>query len=172
MLFSLSPSPPHCSHFPPFFSLFQTGTLNPFSSVAAGWGGGYGTSYDSAPTFVDLDGNGLMDAFVGGRWPNQIYMYKNVGTTINSRFVLQTAAENILDGLIQNQVGPLPVPIFIDTDGDNDMDLYVGHHLHGVQEGKILFFKNTGNSFVQQVNGKTNFYFPKNTTDICLFVFW
>jgi hypothetical protein len=114
----------------------QTGTDNPFD-------GGVGTL--SRPTFVDIDNDGDMDAFIGEYFGN-IYYYKNTGSNTAPTFVAQIGMDNPFDGI---NAGSAPSPTFVDIDNDGDMDAFVGEYY-----GNINYYKNTGSNtapiFVEQ----------------------
>ena len=92
-------------------------------------------SAHSAPSFVDIDGDGDLDAFVGEKDGNTFYS-ENVGSpTIPN---LPSATPNPF-GL--SDVGAYSVPSFADIDGDGDLDAFVGEYA-----GNIFYFKNTGSN--------------------------
>ncbi len=96
----------------------------------------FGLNYDgyrASPTFVDIDGDGDQDAFVGES-DGKILFFKNVGTVHNPIFA--TANTNPF-GL--SDVGFNASPAFVDIDGDGDQDVFVGE-----SNGNTLFFRNTG----------------------------
>jgi large repetitive protein len=86
-----------------------------------------------APTFVDIDGDGDLDAFVG-RADGTTAFYQNNGTANASAFVF-------INNTILGDVGTSSNPIFVDIDGDGDQDAFVGN-----QAGDTLFYRNTGNA--------------------------
>ena len=98
---------------------------NPFSSTDVG--------SDSNPTFVDIDGDGDMDAFVGE--DNGVMNYfENTGTASSPVFGSPvTGAFGLPD------VGDDSAPTFVDIDNDGDMDLFVGE-----SSGNINYYENTG----------------------------
>lgn len=104
---------------------FAAAIINPFGLTAtAGW---------SSPEFVDIDGDGDLDAFVGEVYGNTLFS-RNTGTANNPSFV---AAITNPFGLID--VGNRANPTFVDIDGDGDLDAFIGD-----QNGYSNFFKNTG----------------------------
>jgi len=72
------------------------------------------------PTFVDIDGDGDMDAFVGESSGSVIY-YINNGDAASSNFVL--ASNNPL-GLVNTNTNAAPA--FVDIDQDGDFDVFIG----------------------------------------------
>jgi uncharacterized protein (DUF2141 family) len=109
----------------PVFTV-QTGPANPFNGASVG--------YLSAPSFVDIDGDGDMDAFIGDAYGTISY-YKNTGTASVPVFALQTGAANPFNGV---DVGNYSAPAFVDIDGDGDMDSFIG-----ADDGTIIYYQNT-----------------------------
>jgi large repetitive protein len=104
---------------------FAVATNNPFSLADVG-------SY-SSPTFVDIDGDGDLDAFVGNNAGNTLF-FKNIGSPTNPLFAVATNNPfNIAN------VGNYSSPTLVDIDGDGDLDAFVGNNA-----GNTLFFKNIG----------------------------
>jgi hypothetical protein len=102
-----------------------TGTGNPFNGVnVGGW---------SSPSFVNIDGDGDMDAFIGSSNTSITY-YKNTGTATVPVFTLTTGAGNPFNGL--SIIRPIPAFADIDNDGDNDA-------FFGELYGTLLYYKNT-----------------------------
>ncbi len=127
----------------------QTGSSNPFNGVDAG--------STSAPTFVDIDGDGDQDAFVG-EYGGTILYYQNTGSSTAASFSNITGASNPFNGV---DVGERSVPTFVDIDGDGDQDAFIGEGA-----GNINYFENTGNSTnptFSEVTGASN---PFNGVDI------
>jgi len=86
-----------------------------------------------SPTFVDLDGDGDLDLFVGEKSGNIIY-YENSGTRSSPTFGKpQTNPFKLAD------VGDNISPTFVDLDGDGDEDLFVGN-----RSGDIIYYENQG----------------------------
>ncbi|MEO8417025.1 MAG: VCBS repeat-containing protein, partial [Ginsengibacter sp.] len=109
----------------------QSGSNNPLNSVNVG-------SY-SKPNFVDIDGDGKIDAFIGGQ-NGRIRFYKNTGTPSSPVFQLQTGVADPLNAI---NVGVSSAPVFVDIDGDGDKDLFVGSYI-----GTIQYFKNIGSATI------------------------
>ncbi|KJV05738.1 FG-GAP repeat domain-containing protein [Methylocucumis oryzae] len=99
-----------------------------------------------SPTFADIDGDGDLDVFVGGKYGDTTFL-KNIGSTTSPQFVLQANNLGITD------VGYDASPSFADIDSDGDLDAFVGN-----KDGDVKFFRNTGSAetstFVAQ---KANF---------------
>jgi hypothetical protein len=118
----------------------QTGDLNPFSGISVG-------AY-AVPAFVDINGNGLQDAFFGVESGNIVF-YKNTGTTEQAVFELQAGDANPLhavDAISYSSVA------FADIDGDGDFDAFIGSVWAVIQ-----YYENTGDA--------TNPVFVRRTGD-------
>ncbi|MEG5098027.1 FG-GAP-like repeat-containing protein, partial [Microcoleus sp. B13-B4] len=104
----------------PVFAAPQT---NPFNLTNVG-------NYAS-PTFVDIDGDGDLDAFVGANDGNTRY-YQNTGTASAPVFAApQTNPFNLTN------VGLNASPTFVDIDGDGDLDAFVG-----ANDGNTRYYEN------------------------------
>ena len=101
-------------------------------------------SYDPIPTFVDIDGDGDLDVFVGQSYSypgdpgGDILFFENVGTT----------TQPVFDNTLTNpfglsDVGSFAAPTFVDIDNDGDKDAFIGN-----ETGNVLFFKNTGTATI------------------------
>ncbi len=96
--------------------------------------------------FLDWDGDGDMDAFIGNKL-GEVKYYQNDDGVFSS-------AAGPLDGV--SFVGPrLPnwstKPAFADVDGDGDMDAYIG-----TQDGFIRIFNNDGAGNLTEMTGADN----------------
>ena len=105
--------------------VFTTPVTNPFGLSFVG--------YTPAPTFVDIDGDGDLDAFIGEQYSGNTIFLRNIGTASNPLF----------DSSIENPFGLSDVnyfasPTFVDIDGDGDLDAFVGN-----EDGNTLFFLNS-----------------------------
>lgn len=87
-----------------------------------------GVHNDAAPTFVDIDADGDLDAFIGEQ-SRTVVFFENTDsgfTRPNNPFGLA-------------KVNTFASPAFADIEGDGDLDGFVGQ-----QNGNIAFFENTG----------------------------
>ncbi|MDM8553510.1 FG-GAP-like repeat-containing protein [Desulfococcaceae bacterium HSG7] len=103
-----------------------TGT-NPFNGEDVG--------NASTPAFVDIDGDGDSDAFIGNE-DGYIKFYRNDGSATTPNFTEQTGTDNPFDG---EDVGGYSTPAFVDIDGDGDSDAFIGE-----EDGGIIFYRNDG----------------------------
>jgi uncharacterized protein (DUF2141 family) len=132
----------------PVFTML-TGTANPFDGVTVG--------HYSTPSFVDIDGDGDMDAFIGVD-DGTIRYYKNTGTAAAPVFTVQTGAANPLDIV---DIGSYSIPSFVDIDGDGDMDAFIG-----AGDGTITYYKNTGTTTAPAFIVQTGAANPLNGVDV------
>lgn len=110
----------------------RPGVANPFNGVDVGGA--------SAPSFVDLDSDGDMDAVVGSE-AGTLRSFRNNGTGV---FTELTGAANPFDGVVVNAYSK---PSFADIDGDGDSDMVVGDWY-----GRVSGFLNDGAGvFTEQV---------------------
>ena len=105
---------------------------NPFTKIDIG--------YESAPTLIDIDDDGDLDAFIGAS-NGTIKYFQNVGSSTKSVFVEQTGTNNPLSSVLVSTYSTLipAVVAFVDIDGDNDLDAFIGEGY-----GTVKYFKNTG----------------------------
>ncbi|ELR68485.1 Flagellar hook-length control protein FliK [Fulvivirga imtechensis AK7] len=105
------------------------GPLNPFQGVDVG--------YHSTPAFVDIDNDGDLDAFIGGKYSGYNTGFVRFFENTNGTFQEKNSTENPVEGLsnvnFQN-------PSFVDIDGDDDQDYFLDI------DYDILFYENTGNA--------------------------
>ncbi|NQX97005.1 MAG: VCBS repeat-containing protein [Flavobacteriales bacterium] len=94
----------------------------------------------SKPRFVDLDGDGDQDMFVGVRYGNFRY-YENTGTLTAPNYGMQQSNPFGLASLGTSEADLSPT--FSDADGDGDLDLIVG-----LNNSDNLYYENIGTSSV------------------------
>ena len=88
--------------------------------------------YYSAPTFVDIDRDGDLDAFVGERY-GDIYYFENTSTDSSiPAFTLRSS--NGAFGL--PDVGNFSTPTFVDIDDDNFFEAIIGN-----RDGRLTYFE-------------------------------
>ncbi|WP_427159850.1 VCBS domain-containing protein [Aliinostoc sp. HNIBRCY26] len=116
-----------------FFRNTGTKTNPVFASPATNPFGLTNPGNDAAPTFVDIDGDGDLDAFVGINNGNTVF-FRNTGTQTNPVFASPTTNPFGL-----TNVGSWSSPTFADIDGDGDFDAFLGN-----EQGDTVFFRNTG----------------------------
>ena len=119
-----------------------TGGANPFDGVRVDHDGT--PSYFAKPGFVDLDGDGRLDAVVGES-DGQLLAFHNNG---DGTFTRLTGAANPFDGV---DVGDRSAPGFVDLDGDGNLDALVGAH-----DGTLRAFHNNGDGTFTQLVGAAN----------------
>ncbi len=93
-------------------------------------------STKAVPTFVDIDGDGDFDAFIGAHGGNT-YFAENTGTQLAPVFSLPPIGNPF--GLLN--IGYYAVPNFVDIDSDGDFDVFIGE-----KNGLINYFENAGDS--------------------------
>ena len=87
---------------------------------------------NASPTFVDIDGDGDLDALVGDA-SGDIFLFENTGSAISPAF----ANTSIANPFGLSNVGMNACAVFADIDGDGDLDAFVG-----TADGNISFFRN------------------------------
>ena len=96
----------------------------------------------ACPSFVDYNQDGLMDIIIGstgyfqsnGTYLSSLTLYKNIGTSTNPKFELQTRDFGNFSSLGIQKMSP----VFFDADGDADIDMICGSG-----DGNFYYFQNT-----------------------------
>ena len=104
---------------------------NPFDHIhnfpnPKGWGG----LGKPNPQFVDIDGDGDQDLFIGEGNGQHLQYYENTdntGTKTNPVYTRRTGAANPFDSLPYTDEWMDLYPFFIDIDNDGDIDLFLGN---------------------------------------------
>jgi hypothetical protein len=105
---------------------FQAPSTNPFGLTAVGG--------NAAPTFVDIDADGDLDAFVGSEDGNTLF-YRNTGSISDPAFA---APSTNPFGLL---IAGYATPTFVDIDADGDLDALIGN-----SAGNTQVYRNTGST--------------------------
>ena len=104
------------------------------------------TLYNYIPTAGDVDGDGLIDLFVGTN-NGAVYFLKNTGLVDN------VPQFSVVEEVIPSNSKAAAAPFLTDMDGDGDLDLFIGYF-----KGDVDYYENTGDS--------TNYNFVLDTADI------
>ncbi|WP_369178004.1 FG-GAP-like repeat-containing protein [Candidatus Thiodubiliella endoseptemdiera] len=122
---------------------------NPFEGIDVG--------NVSAPTLVDIDGDGDLDLVVG-EVAGTLKYYQNTGTTSNPAYEAKTGDDNPFNSI---DVGIYSGPTLADIDGDGDLDLVVGE-----SDGTLKYYQNTGTTSNPAYEVKTGDDNPFNSIDV------
>ncbi len=106
---------------------FAAAAANPYGLVTVG--------AETSPSFVDFDGDGDLDAFMGERYGNTV-LQRNTGSATSPAFAAATTNPHGL-----TDVGAMASPNFVDIDGDGDLDALIGN-----QTGNTVVRLNTGSA--------------------------
>ena len=120
----------------------NTGTISSpaFLNIASGSGYLSDVGDNSAPTFVDIDNDGLEDAFVGSQ-DGTIHYFQHTTFfcgVLQHFFWDRTGTENPLNGI---DIGSNSAPAFADIDNDGDLDAFMGD-----LNGDVIYFENVGSA--------------------------
>jgi hypothetical protein len=127
----------------------RTGAANPLNAVDIG--------FDSIPAFVDIDGDGDQDAFIG-ETDGKVNYFENTGTVNAPVFTERIGPANPFDGV---DVGYASAPTFVDIDGDLDFDAFIGQ-----SNGNVNYFENTGTVNAPTLVERTDAANPLNSVDV------
>ena len=108
-----------------------TGAANPFNGITVGSG------QNSAPSFVDLDGDGNLDLVVGNY--STLQAWRNTGTQTAPAFTALTGADNPFASFTTRAD---TAAAFVDLDGDGDLDVA---WMVGVDYPFVRALRNTAN---------------------------
>ncbi len=117
-----------------FFENTGTASSPGFSSCSSGAFGlsGLADSY-LADSFVDIDGDGDVDAFIGTAH-NGLALFRNTGSAASPAFTGPA-----FDSFGISRAGSNEEPVFLDVDRDGDPDLFVAQ-----SQGLIYWMQNSG----------------------------
>lgn len=101
------------------------------------------------PTFVDIDNDGDMDAFIGngnnGFYGGRVGFFENTGSATTPAFLERTGTANPLDAAFN--LGERLSPAFVDCDEDGDFDVFIGEFFSfSTNTSSIFYFENTGDN--------------------------
>lgn len=100
--------------------------------------------------FVDIDGDGDKDAFLGN-FDGTINYYKNTGTASLPAFTKQVGAANPFNG---KDLGSRSYGTFVDPDGDGDYDAFFGN------SERFITYRNVGTPMNPTFTEVTGIYDP------------
>ncbi len=117
------------------YTFAPVGTIGNLSTFSVLVQGGY-----SAPTLVDLNGDGKLDIVTGAQ-NGTFFYYQNNGTAVSMPATPGTASwtSAVVNPFSGFDVGFRSSPAFVDIDGDLDMDMFSGNSV-----GEFKYFENVG----------------------------
>jgi hypothetical protein len=133
----------------PVFAIWDDPNI-PFNGRQAGL-------FLSRPTFVNIDGDGDLDAFVG-EYLNIIHYWENTGNKLTPQLLERTGAANPLNGA---SLSYLNTPTFADIDGDGDQDAFIGEAY-----GTVKYYQNIGTRTAPDLVERTGAQNPLNGVDV------
>ena len=102
----------------------RTGSANPFEGVAV--------ERYCAPRFVDIDEDGDLD-LVTGEEKGGLTVYENKASSVVAPVVVEIAGAasplGFVDVDVHASAAAYSTPTLVDYDGDNDLDVVVGHNM-------------------------------------------
>lgn len=115
--------------------LKNTGTLpNPVFTLQTSLLDTIDVGQSSTPQLIDIDNDGDLDLFIGN-WNGRISYYKNDGTASSFNFTIVSSFYLNIDAGDESNLA------FTDIDNDGDYDMFIGR-----RDGRITFYRNTGNA--------------------------
>ncbi len=120
---------------------FEYQDKNPFGIINVG--------FVSAPEFIDIDGDGDIDLFIGAFNQNLVYL-ENVGNNKDPDFKNPLRSPFGLEPLDDSNLS------FADVDSDGDFDLFMsdgGNELHYYQNNSTGGYPKAGNNLDVSING-------------------
>lgn len=115
---------------------------------------------NSKPTFGDLDGDGDLDAVVGGG-DGYLKYFENTGSATSPAYTEQTGINNPLSSVFEMSNS---APVLVDLDSDGLLDVVVGQ-----LDGTLAYYQNVGSAsapaYMEQTGGSN----PLAGIDVGLF---
>lgn len=96
--------------------------------------GGVDVGEDAAPVFVDVDGDGDLDAVIGAKYSDETAVY------INEEGLFFADQNNPIYEILDEFNYDI-IPVFVDIDNDGDQDMFV------CEDNDVYFYRNNGGSF-------------------------